>query len=376
MPLRVSRRAERFAAALDGDPAVDDAATQRLVGTTARLGALQVAGPARTAAGRAAVVAAAAGTLAEVGRHAAAPAAHAAASTGASAAAPTAAAHVVGHALALKAITGIVALAVIGGGVEVAAQRSLPGQPFYGLKRATEAAQLHVSGSGPAQAKERLDQAKTRLAEIKALWPGRQSSAHSQQIADLVAALDKDIALATRPLLAAGGSAVAELTATVAALQTQLAALPDTLTGSGAAAVASSISTLGSLITAVSGLASLVPGQGPTAVFPAVPTLPVQALPTGPSAVGPTTAPTTPQTSTPGSTTPTTRPTLPVPTVRPSLPTLPSVSLPPLTVPTLSPPPFSVPPISVPTLPIPTAAASGIASAVSCLIHLAPGCLP
>lgn len=361
MPLTVSRRAERFAAALDGDPSVDDPATQRLVGTTARLGALQVAGPARTGAGRAAVVAAASTALAEAARHAAAPAAHAAASSAASSA--PAAAHVVGQAVALKAITGIVALAVIGGGVEVAAQRSLPGQPFYGLKRATEAAQLHLSGGSTAQAEQRLDQAKTRLAEITALWPEKSSAAHSQQIADLMTALDKDIALATPPLIAAGGSAVARLTATVSELQTALAALPHTLSGVGATAVATAVATLGSLTAAVGGLATLVPGRGPSAVFPAVPTAPVQVVPLPSTSSAPGGA----TTATPGpSTTPTTAPTRILPTgpsnvlpsgVRPTTPSnplpsgvVPSVSLPPLTVLSLPPAPLSAAPTTLPSV--------------------------
>jgi hypothetical protein len=370
VPLPVSRRAERFAAALDGDPSVDDAATQRLVGTTARLGALQVTGPARSAAGRAAVVAAASGALVEAARHAAAPAAHAAASTGAASAAPTAAAHAIAQAVALKAITGIVALAVIGGGVEVAAQRSLPGQPFYGLKQATESAQLHLSGGSTAKAEQRLDQARTRLAEIKALWPEKDSTAHSQQIADLITALDKDVALATRPLLAAGGSAAAQLRATVNELQTELAALPHTLTGIGATAVAASVSNLGSLTAAVTGLATLVPGSGPSGVFPAVPTAPVQVVPLPSTSSTPGGA----KTVTPGpSTRPTTAPTRVVPStptgvlpsgVRPSTPTgvLPSAVLPPLTVLPLPTAPLSPPPTALPS--------------VLCTLSLGTVCLP
>lgn len=383
MPLPVSRRAERFAAALDGDPSIDDAATQRLVGTTARLGALQVAGPVRTAAGRAALVAAATGVLAEAAKHAAAPAVHAAASTaatGATTTAPAAVAQVVGHAVAVKVITGVIALAVIGGGVEAAAQRSLPDQPFYGLKRATEAAQLHLSGGAAAQAKQRLDQAKTRLAEIKALWPERDSSAHSQQIADLMTALDQDVALATGPLLRAGGSAAAELSATVNELQTELAALPDTLAGRGAGAVATSISMLGSLTAAVTGLATLVPGVGPSSVFPAVPTVPVQVAPllSGPAALGGTTATAprvSPQPTTPPSGLLPTAPTGSLPSgVLPSVPSgvLPSGVLPSGVLPSGVLPSVSVPRI-VPSLPLPPVVSSAlpapVVSAVCSLLH-------
>lgn len=365
MPLPVSRRAERFAAALDGDLAESDAATQRLVGTTTRLAALQVAGPPRTAAGRAAIVAAASATLAEAAKHAAAPAAHAAASTGAATApvtAPAAAAHAVGQAVALKVVTGIVALAVIGGGVEVAAQRSLPGQPFYGLKRATEAAQLHLSGGATAQAEQRLDQARTRLAEIKALWPDRDSSAHSQQIADLMAALDKDIGLATGPLLAAGGSAAATLKATVTQIQVELAALPRTLTGAGATAAATSLSLLGSLTSAVTGLPTLVPGRGPTAPVSGIPTQPAQVQSSGQPVVAPTTA----------------APTGVVPSTAPTTPHSPSapVTVPSIGLPTLTPPPVAPPSVGAPSLPpaVGSAAPAPVASVVSCLLHVV-GCL-
>lgn len=373
MPLPASRRVERFAAALDGDAPADDPATQRLVGTTARLAALQVAGPTRTAAGRAAIVAAAAGALGEAAKHAAAPAAHAAAASttpaapaaagSASAAAPAALAHAVVQATVFKVLTGVVALAVLGGGVEVAAQRSLPGQPFYGLKRATESVQLHLSGGATAQAEQRLDQARTRLAEIKALWPDRDSSAHSQQIADLMAALDKDIGLATGPLLAAGGSAAAELNATVTELQQELAALPRTLSGAGATAAGVSLALLGSLTSAVTGLPTLVPGQGPTAPVPGVPTLPVQVHSSGQPPASPTagpttaasTAPTTGQSSSPA-----------------TLPTAPAL-------PTLTPPPVSVPSLGLPSVPAPPAAGSvlpaPVASVVGCLLHVV-GCTP
>lgn len=367
MPLPVSRRAERFAAALDGDPSIDDPATRRLVGTTARLSALQVTGPPRNAAARAAIVAAASGALAEAAKHAAAPAAHAAAAAStahgtAATGAPATVAHAAGHLLAAKVVTGIVAVAVLGAGVEAAAQRSLPGQPFYGVKRATESVQLHLSGGSTAQAKQRLDQAKTRLAEIQALWPERDSAAHSQQIADLITALDQDIARATGPLLRAGGSAAAELSATVSRLQQELAALPHTLSGAGATAAFTSLSLLGSLSSAVTGLPTLVPGQGPTGQLPAVPTQPAQVQTSGPGAV--TSAPPPPATST----RPTTGPSVPV-----TLPTTGPTGVLPTVTPPVTPPPVTLPSVGLPTapsLPLPTSALPApVASAVCGLLH-------
>src|SRR3954453_6768013 len=49
------------------------------------------------------------------------------------------------------------------------ARRSLPGQPFYGVKRASEGAQLATTVGTEARGKRHLGFARTRLAEVKAL---------------------------------------------------------------------------------------------------------------------------------------------------------------------------------------------------------------
>lgn len=389
MPLPLSRRAQRFAAALDGDPAASDASTQQLVAVTGRLGTLGAAGPVPGAAARAAVLAAAAGTLAEAAKHAAAPAAHAAASSAATHAAATAtqagtaasssvtgvAGHLLAHVTALKVVTGIAALAVLGAGAEAAAQRSVPGDPFYGLKQATESVQLTLSGGGVDAARTRLDLAKTRLAEIKALWPATPSAANSQRIADLVTELDQNVAKATEPLLRAGGTAAADLRTVVAQIQTELAALPHTLEGVGATAVTDSVTLLGSLVAVVTGLPTVVPGQGPTALLPAVPTLGVQVVappggvvsPGAGSGSAPTgTSPSTPVPSVPAQHS--------LPGILPSVPVLPTQP-----VPSASAPPSGVLPSGIlPTVTVPAAPTSvlpaPVGSVVCSLLHPIVGC--
>jgi len=51
----------------------------------------------------------------------------------------------------------------------VGASRSLPGQPFYGVKRAAEDAQLATTLGTEARGKRHLEFARTRLAEVQAL---------------------------------------------------------------------------------------------------------------------------------------------------------------------------------------------------------------
>ncbi|MDQ1695835.1 MAG: hypothetical protein QOJ03_1188 [Frankiaceae bacterium] len=60
-------------------------------------------------------------------------------------------------------------------GVGVGASRSLPGDPFYGVKRATERVQLAAAEGREAKGKRHLEFARTRLAEVEAL-AGRSSA--------------------------------------------------------------------------------------------------------------------------------------------------------------------------------------------------------
>jgi hypothetical protein len=63
------------------------------------------------------------------------------------------------------AMASVVALTGIG----VAATRSLPGQPFYGVKRAGEGIQLDLASGDTAKGTKHLEFAATRLREVKAL---------------------------------------------------------------------------------------------------------------------------------------------------------------------------------------------------------------
>ena len=63
------------------------------------------------------------------------------------------------------AMASVVALT----GVGVAASRSLPGQPFYGVKRLSEGIQLDLASGDTAKGSTHLEFAATRLREVKAL---------------------------------------------------------------------------------------------------------------------------------------------------------------------------------------------------------------
>lgn len=67
--------------------------------------------------------------------------------------------------VAVGTLTGVTAVA----GVAVGAANSLPGDPFYGLKRAAERIQLDLAGSPAAKGKRELEFAATRLSELRAI---------------------------------------------------------------------------------------------------------------------------------------------------------------------------------------------------------------
>ena len=70
--------------------------------------------------------------------------------------------------VAAGAMASVVALT----GVGVAATRSLPGQPFYGVKRLSETVQLDLASGDTAKGTKHLEFAATRLREVKALAHG------------------------------------------------------------------------------------------------------------------------------------------------------------------------------------------------------------
>jgi Domain of unknown function (DUF5667) len=69
----------------------------------------------------------------------------------------------------MSALVGSVVILTSITGVGVAAARSLPGSPFYDLKRATEAVQLWTTSGQAAKGERHLEFARTRLAEAKRL---------------------------------------------------------------------------------------------------------------------------------------------------------------------------------------------------------------
>lgn len=75
----------------------------------------------------------------------------------------------------LAALGSSVAVMTAVAGVGVAGARSLPGQPFYDVKRATEAVQLWLARGDLAKGREHLEFARTRLAEARALPPTETS---------------------------------------------------------------------------------------------------------------------------------------------------------------------------------------------------------
>lgn len=69
--------------------------------------------------------------------------------------------------------SGTLAALVAVAGVAVGASRSLPGDPLYGVKRSTEAAQLFVTSGDVNRGEKHLEYARTRLQEISdMLRPG------------------------------------------------------------------------------------------------------------------------------------------------------------------------------------------------------------
>jgi hypothetical protein len=83
------------------------------------------------------------------------------------------------------AATAAASAVVLVGGVGLAGSRSLPGQPFYGIKRGVERVQLAAAGSTEAKGERHLEFAQTRLHEVAELvnspqavgtGPGRQQT--------------------------------------------------------------------------------------------------------------------------------------------------------------------------------------------------------
>lgn len=118
-------------------------------------------------------------------------------------------------------LAGMVTVATSFAGVGLAAARSLPGDPFYDVKRATEAVQLWTAHGDLAKGERHLEFAKTRLAEARAL---PSSSSH---IASTLAAMNSQTTQASAELISAYRSShsTTPLSDLVAFSRSQLAGL-------------------------------------------------------------------------------------------------------------------------------------------------------
>jgi Domain of unknown function (DUF5667) len=187
------RHAEQFAALLEGSSSTT-VADPALASLAAIAGSLRVAGtvtgppglePQFRAALRQRLVAVASVQAADPGLAAAGPRERAAAVVGSR------------SRQRLAALAGTIAIATSVAGVAVAASRSLPGDPFYGVKKATESVQLWTARGDLAKGKRHLEFARTRLAEAGKL---PSSSSH---LASTLAAMNSQTAQGSHELIAA-----------------------------------------------------------------------------------------------------------------------------------------------------------------------------
>ena len=88
---------------------------------------------------------------------------------------------------------GAMAAVVATSGVAVAGSRSLPGDPFYGVKRTAEALQLRAADGAHDEGVRHLQFAATRLREVRALVLGRDAARGSVAVAALSVDLRDDV---------------------------------------------------------------------------------------------------------------------------------------------------------------------------------------
>lgn len=97
----------------------------------------------------------------------------------------------------VTAVVGSVVMLTSVAGVGVAAARSLPGNPFYDLKRATEHVQLWLASGQAAKGERHLEFARTRLAEARSL------GANSGYVSSTLSAMNEQTREGSSDLLAA-----------------------------------------------------------------------------------------------------------------------------------------------------------------------------
>lgn len=97
----------------------------------------------------------------------------------------------------ITTLVGSVVIVTSVAGVGVAAARSLPGSPFYDIKRATEAVQLWATSGEAAKGQRHLEFARTRIAEAAKL------PANSPYLASTLTAMDSEVRAANTDLVSA-----------------------------------------------------------------------------------------------------------------------------------------------------------------------------
>ncbi len=250
--------------------------------------------------------------------------------------------------VALGSVTAVTAIS----GVGVAASNSLPGDPFYGVKRTVEALQLDLAGSDAAKGQRELEFAATRLGELQQLGVTDSHAAallHDMQLDTTAGATDlinaADQSKSTAPLTELGTFAQNQL-----ARLLHLVSTPQLATAINSAT--SQLVTIEQQVTQrVNALATLPGGSGSG---PGSPTAPAtQSTRPGGRGNSPTSRPSqSPSVTSPpsGGTSPSSRPSSPVRSTGPTsilpshstgLPTtslpLPSISLPTVSLPSTLP---------------------------------------
>ena len=263
-----------------------------------------------------------------------------------------------------KRLTALAAgAAVVTGvtGVGLGASRSLPGQPFYGVKRATEGVQLATTVGTEARGKRHLEFARTRLAEVSSLSGSSSalgpisgahllaapanSAEHTKLILDTLHAMDVETRAGANDLFAAfrDSGSTEPLHALNNFSQRQYSQLHDLL---GQLPVNAQPSARSSLALLAVIAADTVHANSATSTTPSGTPTPGSSSTARPR---PSSRP-----STPGSSHPSSTPTGSTPSSKgsPGTPQLPAPKFSPPTLPTIPPLPVSSPlPTSLPSLP-------------------------
>jgi hypothetical protein len=287
---------------------------------------------------------------------------------------------------------GAMASVVVVAGVAVAGSQSLPGDPFYGVKRGAEALELRTTGGEVAKGSKHLQFAAERLKEVRALTLGRDSAfagspdrplasaafggSLSGRVRGTLADMDADTRTGSTLLTSAyrdsHSNAPLEILSRFASRQTaDLQKLLPSLPDSARPRAESSLALVSGVAVEASQLLAVGVCTGQCAPSQAAPSLPPvtgnpdpqpapQATTDAPCGCAP--APTSSQAPAPAASqpAPSAEPTAaPTPTPSPTPSPRPSSSPAPLPVPVPTPVPLPTLPIPLPTLPVPGLPTSG-----------------